>query len=52
MKCNSISMSTMAGNKYTCSTTCDVTTTGTIELKMTSETPASRNPAICDIKVL
>ena len=51
-KCSSVAMETTTGNKYTCRSTCDVTATGTTELKVTSKTPASSSPAICDIKVL
>ena len=45
-------METNTGNKYTCYSTCDVTTKGTTEIKITAETLTSNNPAICDIKVL
>ena len=51
-QCNSVTMETNTGNKYTCYSTCDVTTKGTTEIKITAETLTSNNPAICDIKVL
>ena len=51
-KCSSVTMETNTGNNHTCRSTCDVTATGTTELKITLETLASSNPAICDVKAL
>ena len=44
MKCSSVTLDTISGNKYTCSATCDLTATGTTELKLTSMTLTSSNP--------
>ena len=51
-KCDLVTMETTTDNKYTCNYVCDVTTTGTRELKIMSRTLTSENPAICDVKVL
>ena len=49
-KCHLVSKSSDAIHIYTSDYMCDVTATGTSELR--SRTLASENPSICDIKVL
>ena len=50
--CERVTVESTAGSKYTCNYMCDVTTTATTQLKITSSTLDAENPAICDIKVL
>ena len=49
--CNRVTMETSMENKYTCHHACDVRTTGTTELKITSQRSTLNDQAICDIKV-